>query len=161
MRYLNWLARFENNNFLQVGPEGITHDIVDGIPKIKAGTGLWIQNSPQNIDYTIPINGLDLGDPDKNARALVNSYVADPQLIIDAYNYSMANSRALPVVPVVLTAAGPYTETLGSKSDQILVNSIMTSPANFDKTWDEGIADWLASGAQLILDERKAKYIAP
>ena len=30
MRYLNWLAKFENYNFLQLGPEGITHEMVDG-----------------------------------------------------------------------------------------------------------------------------------
>ncbi|MDR3248901.1 MAG: sugar ABC transporter substrate-binding protein, partial [Treponema sp.] len=62
MRYLNWLTVFENRYFLQVGPEGIVHDVVNGIPQIKAGAGLWIQNSDQNLDYTLTINGLDLGD---------------------------------------------------------------------------------------------------
>lgn len=35
MRYFNWLAKFENYNFLQIGPEGVTHDLVNGLPKMR------------------------------------------------------------------------------------------------------------------------------
>jgi putative aldouronate transport system substrate-binding protein len=162
MRYLNWLARDENRIFLQIGPEGILHDMVNGVPRIKAATGLWIQNSPQNIDYTLMINGLDLGDPDKSAQALAFSYTVDPQLIVDAYAMSMANAKPLPVVPdVALTAAGPYVQTLQDKGDVLMAESITCPAAQFDRVWDAGIADWLASGAQAILNERIAKYAAP
>jgi putative aldouronate transport system substrate-binding protein len=161
LRYINWLARFENYNFLQIGPEGIVHDMVDGIPKLKAGPGLWIQNSPQNIDYTIHINGLDLGDETKNARALASSYTVDPALIVNAYDLAMKNARAAMVVPVTLSAAGPYTQTLTDKGDVWMAEAITCPPAQFDQVWNTNLADWLASGAQVIIDERKEKYIEP
>jgi putative aldouronate transport system substrate-binding protein len=159
MRYLNWLSRDENRLFLQIGPEGITHDMVNGIPRLKAATGPWIQNSPQNIDYTLMINGLDLGDPAKSVQALAFSYTVDPKLITEAYEKSMINAKPLPVVPdVVLTAAGPYVQTLQDKGDVLMARTITCPVDQFDRVWDAGIADWLASGAQVIRDERAAKY---
>ncbi|MDR2397959.1 MAG: extracellular solute-binding protein, partial [Spirochaetaceae bacterium] len=161
MRYINWLARFENYHFLQVGPEGIVHDIVDGIPKIKNGEGLWIQNSAQNIDYTIIMNGLDLGDPDLTARALANAYPWPAELIANAYNISMRNAKPGPIIPVTLSAAGPVTQTLVDKGNSLLISAITTSSENFDKVWDDGIADWLASGAEAVRKERTEKYFEP
>jgi putative aldouronate transport system substrate-binding protein len=161
LRYINWLARFENYNFLQIGPAGIVHDLVDGIPKLKAGEGLWIQNSPQNIDYTIHINGLDLGDETKTARALASSYTVDPALIVNAYDLAMKNARAALVVPATLSVAGPYTQTLTDKGDVWMAEAITCPPANFDQVWERNRIDWLNSGAQAIINERKEKYIAP
>jgi putative aldouronate transport system substrate-binding protein len=161
LRYINWLARFENRLFLQIGPEGVIHDVVDNIPKLKSASGLWIQNSPQNIDYTIMINGLDLGDPAKTAQGLANSYNVDPALIVSAYDMAMNNARAGIVVPVTLSAAGPYVQVLVDKGDTLMAETITCPAAQFDRVWDAGIADWLASGAQAILNERAAKYAAP
>jgi putative aldouronate transport system substrate-binding protein len=161
LRYINWLARFENYSFLQIGPEGIVHDLVDGIPKLKAGAGLWIQNSAQNIDYTIHINGLNLGDEAKNARALASSYTVDPALIVNAYDLAMKNARAGLVVPATLSVAGPYTQTLTDKGDVWMAEAITCPPANFDQVWERNRTDWLASGAQAIINERREKYIAP
>ena len=159
MRYMNWLARFENYNFLQIGPAGITHDLVDGIPKMKAGPGLWIQNSPLNLDYTIHVNGLDLRDPEKNARGLAGSYTVDPQLIVRANAMSLKDAKADPVVPdVVLSMPNRYGQIMADKANGIFAEAITCPPRDFDKVWDEGIKDWLASGAQAVLDERRAKY---
>jgi putative aldouronate transport system substrate-binding protein len=135
--------------------------VVDGIPRVKPATGLWIQNSGQNLDYTIPINGLDLGDPAKNVKAMANSYNVPSELIERAFTIAMNNASPLPVIPVTLTAAGPYQQTLTDKGTSFTYRAIAAKPAEFDKIWDEGIADWLASGAQVILDERRAKYIEP
>jgi putative aldouronate transport system substrate-binding protein len=161
VRYINWLSRFENYNFLQIGPEGVVHDVVDGIPKIKAAGGLWIQNSAQNIDYTIIMNGLDLGDPEKTARGLANAYPWPAEYITAAYNTAMANARPGPVIPVTLTAAGPVQQTLVDKSVSLSSEAVTANPAGFDRVWEAGITDWLASGAQTVIDERRAKYFEP
>ncbi|MDR0561456.1 MAG: extracellular solute-binding protein [Spirochaetaceae bacterium] len=161
MRYVNWLSRFENMNFIQLGPEGIGYDLINGIPKVKPAPGLWIQNSPQNIDYTLPINGLELGDPAKNMQALANSYNCDPKLIYDAYELSLKNARPLPVIPVVLSAAGPVQQTLIDLGDVLMAESIKCPPASFDQTWDQGIQNWLSAGAEIVRNERAAKYIDP
>jgi putative aldouronate transport system substrate-binding protein len=161
IRYINWLSKFENYNFLQIGPEGIVHDVIDGIPKIKAAEGLWIQNSAQNIDYTIIMNGLDLGDPEKTAKGLANAYPWPAEFITQAYNTAMTNAAPGPVIPVTLTAAGPVQQTLVDKSTSISTESVTAAPANFDRVWDAGITGWLASGAKAVIDERRAKYFEP
>jgi putative aldouronate transport system substrate-binding protein len=160
MRYVNWLAKYENYSFLQIGPEGIVHDVVDGLPKVKPVEGGWIQNSANNMDYTIPINGLDLGDPDKNAKVFVFSYPdATPEWIVNARSLAIKNSRPDPFVPVVITSTQRYAQTLADKGKVLVATSITASPANFDRVYDVALADYLASGYQEIVNERKAKYI--
>lgn len=159
LRYVNWLSKFENRYFLQIGEEGVTHEMVDGVPKVIPATNEKIMNSGQNIDYTIMINGLDIGDDAKYGQALAQSYAVEPQLISDAYNNAMKDGRPAIVVPVQLSAAGPYTQTLQDKGKTLMADAVTCKPADFDKVWDAGIADWLASGAQEIIDERAAKYI--
>ena len=161
LRYVNWLARYENYHFLQAGPEGVTHDIVDGVPKIKAATGPWIQNSPQNIDYTFCVNGLELGDAELNIRALASGYPWPFEKIQNAYTIAMTNAAPGPVIPVSLSAAGPVNQTLSDKHSTLLAELMICPPADFDRIWEAGIADWLASGAQAVLDERLAKYREP
>ena len=161
LRYINWMSRFENYNFLQIGPEGIVHDMVDGLPKIKLAAGAWVQNSPQNIDYTLHINGLDMGDPDLTIRALANGYSWPTELIENAYRIAMNNAAPSPVIPVPLSAAGPYVQTLIDKGNYMLTEAVKARPADFDRIWETGMRDWLNSGAQIIIDERKAKYIEP
>lgn len=158
LRYINWLSKFENRYFLQIGEEGVTHDMVDGVPKLKPADNEKIMNSGQNIDYTIMINGLDVDDESKNAQALAGSYAVESELIVKAYEDAIRNGRPSIVVPVTLSAAGPYTQTLTDKGNDMLALSITASPADFDKVWDDGIAEWRAAGADEIIAERQAKY---
>ncbi|MDR0644064.1 MAG: extracellular solute-binding protein [Treponema sp.] len=164
MRYLNWLSKYENYHFIQTGPEGIVHTLVDGLPKIipNASDG-WIQNSPQNIDYTLPMNGLFLGSDEINIKALANGYSWPPELIVNAYNIAMTNARPGIVVSTKapLTAIGPLQQTLIDKGVVIYTESITAPVADFDRVYDAGIADWLNSGAQKVLDERRENYIEP
>ncbi len=159
LRYINWLSKFENHYYLQIGDEGVTHELIDGIPKIIPATGEKIMNSPQNIDYTIMINGIDVQDMSKYGQALAQSYTVDPQYIIDAYNYAMKDGRPAIIVPVTLSAAGPYTQTLIDKGNTLMAEAVTAKPEEFDAVWDRNIQDWLASGAQAVIDERAAKYV--
>jgi putative aldouronate transport system substrate-binding protein len=163
MRYLNWMAKYDNRIFLQIGPEGITHELVNGVPKAKTVPpgSLWTQFGPQNIDYMIISNGLELDTPERTVLGLANSYTVDPQLIILADQVAMKNARPMPVIPVTLTAAGPYVRTLQDKGDVLMAESITCAPAQFDRVWDAGIADWISSGAQAVREERAEKYITP
>ena len=158
VRYINWLSTFENRFYLQIGDEGVTHELVDGLPKMITATGEKIMNSANNIDYTFMINGIDVGDESKMAQVIAQSYAVDQQVIVDAYTNAMANSTPPIIVPVTLSAAGPVTQTLIDKGETLMAESITCKPEDFDKTWDAGIQDWLASGAQAVVDERAAKY---
>jgi putative aldouronate transport system substrate-binding protein len=164
MRYLNWLAKFENYNFLQIGNEGINHELVDGLPRIKAPAGDgWFQNSYLNLDYTPLQNGMFLGSQEENIKAIALSYPFPSEMILQAYNAAMYNARPVPVVPTSkpLVAAGPLLATLNQQIDELLVQATVASPENFDKIWDTGIASILDSGARTIIEERKANAILP
>ncbi len=162
LRYINWLSKVENRYFLQIGEEGVTHVMVDGAPKMISAEGEKIMNSSQNIDYTIMINGLDTGDEATNLKAMANSYNVDPQLIMTAYENAMRDAKPLMVVPgLTLTAAAPVSQTLVDKGWTLLAECVTCKPADFDATWDRNIADWLASGAQAVVDERAQKFYQP
>ena len=162
MRYLNWLSLYENYYFLQWGPEGTVHEMVDGVPKLIGETGAWIQNSGQNLDYTLPVQNPAFSmDPIVNAKAIANGYSVDPAIIEEAYNVSMQNAKPGPVIPATINSEATYSQILVEKGDTLLIESITASEADFDKVWDDGLADWLASGGQEIIDERTEKYFDP
>lgn len=165
MRYLNWISKFENMNFLQIGPEGIVHEMVDGLPVINpnAGDG-WIQNSGLNIDLAIIANGLFLKTEEDSVRALALTYNPFPaEEVMRAYNVSSSNSRVFPVITTAgpLLAAGPVALTLQQQAEALLINAIMAPEAEFDDVWDSGIQTWLNSGARDIVEERAANFVPP
>jgi len=161
IRYVNWLSKFENYNFLQFGNEGINHEIVDGIPSVKTVQGPWIQNSAGNMDYAFLLNGYDVGDPDLNIRVLANSYNWPAEIITNAYDISSTDAIPDPHLWVKLVASTAYQQVLHDKAQVVFSQSITARPNDFDRVWDAGVRDWLSSGAQTILDERKAQYRDP
>ena len=158
LRYLNWLCIPENYEFLQRGNEGITHRMVNGVPEIlvRPANDPWFQNSSQNIDITMPMNGIEMGSEEMNARVLALSYGGyAPEIIVNAYRLSVRNARAEVVVPgVATTQDGIYGQTLADKADAVIALAITARPADFDRVWDAGVADWLSSGGQAVMDER-------
>jgi putative aldouronate transport system substrate-binding protein len=160
LRYLNWLARYENYHFLQVGRENVNHQMVNNIPSIIARPegDPWFQNSPQNIDYTMPMNGIEMGSQELNARVLSLSYGNIPaETIVNAYAIAVRGARA-PAVYQITTTVNQYAQILQEKARQLLVQAIIAAPGDFDRIWEAGIADWKAAGAQEVYNERAALY---
>jgi len=159
LQYLNWLSKFENFNYLQIGEPGRNHNLVNGVPQIIGSTDpKWIQNSTQNIDITMPLNGVYLGSDDQNARVLALSYQGtSADTIVSAYNISVKDARAPIVHPAILRVT-QYTQTLQDKADALLAQAIRTAPAQFDSIWDAGYRDWLASGATEVINERTGQW---
>ena len=164
LRYLNWLCIKENYNFLQIGTVGVNHTLVNGVPRVQATPAghQWIQNSSNNIDYTMPMNGIEMGSPELNARVLALNYGSTPpETIINAVNLSVANGRAFPVVSGVQTTKdGQFGQTLVEKANALLAQSIRAPTAQFDSIWDTGYRDWLASGGTEVINERTSVYPA-
>jgi putative aldouronate transport system substrate-binding protein len=159
LQYLNWLSKFENFNFLQIGEPNRNHNLVSGIPQIIPSTDpKWIQNSTQNIDITMPLNGVYLGNDEQNAKVLALSYPGTPaDTIVSAYNISVKDARPQIVHPAVLKIT-QYSQTLSDKADALIAQAIRASTAQFDRTWDDGFKDWMASGAQEVIDERTSQW---
>lgn len=159
--YLDWISKLENRSFLQIGEEGVTHEkLPSGAVKTIAATGDKIMNSPSNIDYTITINGLDIGNTDLNIESIAQGYVGvDPSYIERAYEYSIKDARYAENVNVgaiqAETGMGP---ALSEKRNTVLTQSVVAAQNKFDSVFDSGMNDYLASGGQAIIDERKAAY---
>jgi len=165
MKYLNWLARFENFNFLQIGEEGVVHDVVDGLPRVNplAGDG-WIQNSSWNIDLTPLHNGIFLENPEDTVRIVAMGYYPHSVTDVMAAHYTaMINARPEPVIITErpLVAAGPLAPALQTQAEIILIRAIRAPPGNFDAIWNEGINEWLNAGARSIIEERAANFVSP
>lgn len=159
--YLDWISKLENRSFLQIGEEGVTHEkLPSGAVKTLAATGDKIMNSPNNIDYTITINGLDLGDTELNIESIAQGYVGvDPSYIERAYEYSIADARYSENVNVGTIQAeigmGP---ALSEKRNTVLTQAVVAKPDKFNSVFDSGMNDYLSSGGQAIINERKDAY---
>lgn len=159
--YLNWITKFENRRFLQIGQEGVTHEVLeDGTIKTIAATGDKIMNSPNNIDYTITINGLELGDPELTSRSLALGYAGvDKRFIEKAYMLTNRDTRYEKNVQVGdIVAEQGMGPALKEKRDTLLAQAVVAKPEDFDAVWDRGFQDYLNSGGQAIINERRAKY---
>lgn len=161
LMYIDWISKFENRNFLQIGEEGVTHEKqVDGSVKTIAATGEKIMNSGTNIDYTITINGLDMGTPDLSIKSLAMGYAGvDKSYIERAYKIGQNQGRVMPGVQVgQIKAEEGMGTALPEKRDVFLTQAVVAPADQFDTVYDSGMADYLASGGQAIIDERKAAY---
>ncbi|SCY22216.1 putative aldouronate transport system substrate-binding protein [Butyrivibrio hungatei] len=159
--YLDWISTPENIEYLQIGDEGVTHEVGEGGEiSIIAATGNDIQNSGMNIDYTITTNGLKLVDPALTEKSLAYSYAGiDPQLVADADKIAKTDNRAAKSYHIgAIDAETGMGDPLNQKRDQILDQSIVAPVADFDKIFDQGMQEYLAAGGQAIIDERKAKW---
>ena len=156
LQYLNWLARPENYTFLQIGQRDVNHVLVNGIPNTigRPAGDPWFMNSGNNIDYTLPMNGVEMGSQELNSRVLALSYGNTPaDKIVNAYAISVRDARA-PIVRQVTTTVNQYSQILSDKHNALLSQTITGRPADFDRVWDAGVTDFMASGGQEVLDER-------
>ncbi len=163
MLYLDWISQPKHIEYLQIGDEGVTHNVLEsGAIQTIAATGDAIMNSGMNIDYTITCNGLNLSTPELTALSQAYNYAEiDPELVQQAD--TIARTDAVPAKNVNVGAIEAETgvgDTLSAKRDQVYDNAVIAAEAEFDKVWDDLIADYLSAGGQAIMDERAAKWEA-
>lgn len=159
--YVNWISKLENRIFLQFGEEGVTHETLpDGSKVTLAAEGEKIMNSPANIDYTITSNGLDLGDPELTVKSIANGYAGiDSKYIEIASQITTNQGRIGKNVNVgEIKAEDGQGQALKEKRDTILNKAVVAPVDKFDEVYDSGMKDYLNSGGQAIIDERKAKW---
>ncbi len=161
--YLDFISDPETIQYLQIGDEGVTHTVADnGAIQIIAAEGDAIQNSGMNIDYTITCNGLHLTDDDLTTLSLAYSYAeVDPELIIRADEIAKTDTREIGNVQVgAIASETGVGEALSSKRDQVYDTAVSAAADAFESTWETGMADYLASGGQAIIDERTTAWEA-
>ena len=159
--YVNFISNPDTIKFLQTGKEGVNHEITaDGAYKTLPATGEWVMNSGMNIDYTITVNGLNIGEATEASRALNYSSVP-AEIVIGAHEAAIANGRTAKHYNVGdITAETDVGTSLTAKRDAMLTQAVSASVDQFDAVYDAGMADYLASGGQAIIDERAEKLQA-
>lgn len=162
MLYLEWISTPENIQYLQIGDEGINHNVTaDGAVSVVAATGNDIQNSGFNIDYTITCNGLNLVDKDQTAKSIAYSYAGvDPALVEESNR--VAKIDAVPAKNInvgAITSEEGMGTALKDKRDVLLCTAVSAAVSDFDSVWEKGIQDYLSSGGQAIMDERAANWL--
>lgn len=158
IKYLNWMADKDVIFFLQNGNEGVGHEIIDGIPKVLQVEGEQMFPSMQNIDYTLILNGVDLGDEEKTIRANAMSYPGLEDLYADCVELSMRDSYVAPTLPVPVDADAKYSVALRDREDELYGKVITAKPGDFDAVWEKLINEYLAAGGQEVIDERAAAW---
>ncbi|MCR5799360.1 MAG: extracellular solute-binding protein [Lachnospiraceae bacterium] len=161
MLYLDWISAPEHVQYLQIGDEGVTHNVLsDGAIETVAAEGDAIMNSGNNIDLTITCNGLRLMDENLTVLSAAHGYAnCDPADVQKAIAYAEANMKhSINVKTGEIKAEDGMGEALSAKRDIVYDTAVVAAPADFDKVWDDAIADYLASGGQAIIDERTSAW---
>ena len=156
--YVDFISSEETVKYLQTGLEGtnyILHE--DGAYETLNATGEWVKNSGNNIDYTMTVNGIYLGEATDATEAL--SYPGISVEVVGlAKEYGLNNGRYPKHYNVgAIESEAEVGSSLSSKRDAMLTQAVSASVEDFDKVWDEGMEDYLSSGGQDIIDERIEK----
>jgi len=162
--YLDWISTASNILYLQTGEEGVNHiKGDDGSYKIISALGTeWAQNSGQNIDLTMTCNGLNLGDANITALSTAYSYPNNDPALVAAAD-AIAKTDTIPAKNVkvaTIESENGMGEVLKTARDEGFDKSVVCAVADFDKTWDQYMASYLAQGGQDIIDERTVAWEA-
>lgn len=161
--YLDWISDPSHIEYLQIGEEGYTHTVLDdGAISVMAAEAPYIQNSGQNIDLTITCNGLNLSTEDLTLKSMSHNYDGiSPDVVLQSMQVCLNDSIIPQAVNVgVIESEAGVGNGLSEKRDIVFDNAIVASVADFDKVWDDGMADYMSAGGQEIRDERLEKWEA-
>jgi len=159
--YINFISKLETRVFLQTGVENQNHVVhSDGAIQMLAATGIYFMNSGSNYDYTMTVNGLDLGNPELTARSLGFSYPDIPAADVQRAFYIPQDfdrhGKNVPVGEILAEEGlGP---ALAAQRDVVWNTSIVASVADFDRVYDQALQAYLNAGGQTIINERTQKW---
>jgi putative aldouronate transport system substrate-binding protein len=164
LKYLDWLSKPENLNAVMWGIEGKTYNVKDGAKQLVAGyTGNDRLVNGSNKDYfALVVEGTDAGSdwdnmmlaacpPGEQFRYLMQDqfkYLRSP------YNVGVQNI----FIPKVIATQTTYGSSLVTKYKQYATQLIVCKPSEFEAKYEQFCKDYLESGYQKILDEKKATY---
>lgn len=152
IKYLDWMARPEVLDFLVNGEKGIHYqEYRDGVPMKILVDG----EKRLTDDIAIIVNGKDFGDPEKNIKALAFGNPGYEKESIESYKMSITGDKYVyPVFPIESEAK--LKNSLFAKGAEIFVKSLVVKPANFDRTYDTLVQEYMNMGGRQVMEDRKA-----
>ncbi|MBO7746449.1 extracellular solute-binding protein [Paenibacillus sp. MWE-103] len=158
IKYLDWMAQKDVLFTVMNGIEGEDYTLVNGLPQ-RSGSDETSKRMYNANDIAMITQGEDFGSDEKNWEAAAAS-VPEPfrQHVIDAYRMSLTDTVNYANFTTPIEAETKYMPTLQDKYDELIVKSIMAKPADFDKTYDDLLKDYMASGGDEIVKERTEAF---
>jgi putative aldouronate transport system substrate-binding protein len=160
IKYLNWMSDPKVLFFLQYGLEGVNHKMVDGIPQVINQTGDNMQTSYLNLDLTLVVNGVELGDQQKNIKALAASAPGLEAVAEQSYKINTTDTYTGFFYDTPSESNIKFGKTLGDMNKQMTDKLIVCKPAEFDSLYDKLVAEYMAAGGQAVMDENVKTYRA-
>lgn len=164
VKYLNWMADPEVLFFLQYGVEGVNHKMVNGIPQGIVQTGDNMQMSNLNLDYTLVVNGAEMGDLEKNikayAAALSGGDSSYEKLAVDSYKINTTDGYVNFYYGIPNEANLKLGRTVGDLDKQMMERLIVCKPAEFDALYDSLVKEYMNAGGKAIQEENIKNYRA-
>nr|WP_248930934.1 extracellular solute-binding protein [Paenibacillus hamazuiensis] len=158
IKYLDFMAQKDNYFKIMNGDEGKDYKLEDGIP-VRIDSQETKDKFFNIGDFIIISNGQDLGSEEKNIKLDSKSYPADIVKEVEAAR-KISNTDTEPMLRFQrpIQAEVKYGTSLVDKYHELLVKSVLAKPADFDKTYEQSLKDFMAAGGQEIANERKAAY---
>lgn len=168
--YLDFMSRPDTIRYLQIGQEGIHHEILeDGsismLPQDDLD-GEWVQPSGMNFDITLTVNNMGAwqfdGDEDVALNTLSRAYPGiEPESILHAREIGTTNNIMFRNVSVGrIESEDGMSGPLGDIRDQIFHRMIAnTAPENFDSAWESEYQVYLDMGGRAIIEEREQAWL--
>ena len=161
--YLDFISSPETILALQTGTEGINHERAENgayIMKAVDSADPNYQASLNNIDFTMTCNGQYLGEYTEASFAYGYAPV-DPELVETALTVAKNDGRvpghfSLPAIEAEVGIGSTLTE----QRDTFLNQAVTASVEDFDKVYDEGLANYMSIGGEAIMNERAEKLEA-
>lgn len=158
IKFLNWMSDYNVIFDLQNGTEGVTYKKGDdGIPVIL-DTDEAKRVMYNYLDYSMLINGKDMGDTEKTLKA----NAADPKYKDFTMNSIKVGDQdgQLPArFDRPIEAQIKYNQTLADKAVEIYVKTVTAKPADFDKLYDDMVAEYMKIGGKEVMEEQKKVYL--
>lgn len=162
IKYLNWMSDPDVLFFLQYGEEGKNHTMENGIPKLLAAKGETIMNTPNNIDYTMIVNGVVGKTKEDTIKRNSLAYSGNIQkLYVEAWRLSITDGYNPPenTLNELPAADGKYGNAVAAKSNEFYARTISCKQEDFEAVWKQQIQGMLTTGADKMLAERKAMWL--
>lgn len=165
VNFMDWMSSEEALKFVLWGEDGKNYTLKDGITTISAEQKAVNDKDRFNVgDLSLMWNGyynpnMDLIYKQIEASDLKwGKQMAAATKLAEKDGFRDYNSN--PAFDTAIDAASKYQANLDKLYLDGLAKAIMAKPADFDKTYDALLADYLKNGGQEIIDQKKAAYKA-
>lgn len=162
VKYLDWMAIFENRFYLQHGIEGINYleTSPEGLPLQRVGADVLPDEYKMSGDVTCISNGSSFDDPDLDNAYMSLSFVGQEELVAKSYEYSATDTYQPISYTVTIQAEADYGSMVKTKLAELFANSVTCKPEEFDAAYDSSLQALLDVGGAEVVAEKLAAYQA-